>query len=69
MIENAISSSTLLQIDYPEGNDVALGNNLTPQQANQQPKVSFVPPEGEENAYYTLVMVILFYMQAGCISF
>jgi hypothetical protein len=59
VIENHISSSILLQIDYNHENDVALGNNLTPQQTNHQPKVTFVVPPEEQNAYYTLVMVIL----------
>jgi hypothetical protein len=42
-----------LQVDYGQA-DVALGNNLSPEQATHQPSIFFI---GEEDSYYTLVMV------------
>ncbi|KAI8066227.1 phosphatidylethanolamine-binding protein [Gilbertella persicaria] len=55
VIPNDISPSTLLQIEFPKSSkDVALGNQLSPQDASEQPKVSFVAPESSD--YYTLVM-------------
>lgn len=46
----------MLQIDYGQ-TDVALGNNLSPDQATHQPSVFFIP---EEDSYYTLIMVKTF---------
>ncbi|KAI9024976.1 phosphatidylethanolamine-binding protein [Phycomyces nitens] len=46
--------STLLEINYPNGKDVALGNTLSVQDAAETPRVNFIPPE--EDAQYTLVM-------------
>ncbi|KAK4518596.1 Sm-like protein lsm3b [Mucor velutinosus] len=55
VVPSAISPSTLLTVDYINSNkDVALGNNLTPQEANEVPKVFFVAPD--QSAFYTLVM-------------
>lgn len=48
-------ADTLLGINYPNGQDVALGNKLTPEQASQAPEIMFVPDDSE--AYYTLIMV------------
>jgi hypothetical protein len=45
----------LIGIKYPSGQDVALGNKLTPEQASQAPEISFVAEDPE--AYYTLIMV------------
>jgi hypothetical protein len=45
----------LLGINYPGGQDVALGNKLTPEQASQAPEITFVSDDPE--AYYTLIMV------------
>ncbi|CAM0138393.1 hypothetical protein VKS41_002943 [Umbelopsis sp. WA50703] len=47
-------SDTLLGINYPGGQDVALGNKLTPEQASQAPEITFVSDDPE--AYYTLIM-------------
>lgn len=55
MIKHAVSPSTLLGIVYSNGQDVTLGNHISPQGASQEPTVSFVA--NDETAYYTLVMV------------
>ncbi|GAB5591394.1 hypothetical protein Unana1_06294 [Umbelopsis nana] len=49
-----VPSSTLLGINYPGGQDVALGNKLTPEQASRAPEITFVPEDPE--AYYTLIL-------------
>ncbi|KAG2198640.1 hypothetical protein INT47_001779 [Mucor saturninus] len=53
VLPSKVSPSTLLQVDYGP-KDVALGNELTPQDTTQQPSIFFVAPD--ESAYYTLVM-------------
>lgn len=45
----------MLGINYPGGQDVALGNKLTPEQASRAPEITFVPEDPE--AYYTLILV------------
>ncbi|CAO3690153.1 unnamed protein product [Umbelopsis vinacea] len=47
-------TSNLIGIKYPSGQDVALGNKLTPEQTSQVPEISFVAEDPE--AYYTLIM-------------
>jgi hypothetical protein len=56
VIKHAVSPLALLEVVYSTGQDVALGNHISPQEASQQPAVSFIPDD--ETAYYTLVMVI-----------
>lgn len=56
VIPSAISPSTLLKVDYTKSSkDVALGNNLTPQETSETPDVFFVAPD--QSAFYTLLMV------------
>ncbi|CAO0798493.1 unnamed protein product [Mucor circinelloides] len=55
VIPSAISPSTLLKVDYTKSSkDVALGNNLTPQETSETPDVFFVAPD--QSAFYTLLM-------------
>ncbi|KAI8638586.1 phosphatidylethanolamine-binding protein [Parasitella parasitica] len=55
VIPSAASSSTLLQVNFQDGSkDVALGNDLTPQEASEMPNVFFLSPD--QSAFYTLVM-------------
>lgn len=49
----AIPELDLLKISYPSGMNVNLGNVLTPTQVKDQPKVEW---EGEDDAFYTLLM-------------
>jgi hypothetical protein len=52
-----VPSDTLIGIKYPGGQDVALGNKLTPEEASKAPEVMFVADD--PSAYYTLIMVSL----------
>ncbi|KAH8556205.1 phosphatidylethanolamine-binding protein [Umbelopsis sp. PMI_123] len=47
-------ANTLLGIKYPGGQDVALGNKITPEEASSAPEITFVAED--PNAYYTLIM-------------
>ncbi|XP_058467298.1 protein D3-like [Malaya genurostris] len=49
----AESPQALLQVSYPSGLKINLGNELTPTQVKHQPSVSW---EAEPNALYTLIM-------------
>lgn len=44
----------MLQITYPNGDSVGLGNELVPSRTVQTPKVEW---HAEKGAYYTLVMI------------
>lgn len=48
--------ATLIDVEYPSGRKVEMGNRLTPQEASEKPKVSFLLPE-DDAAAYTLIMV------------
>lgn len=56
-----VPSDTLIGIKYPGGQDVALGNKLTPEEASKAPEVTFVADD--PSAYYTLIMVSLMHSQ------
>ncbi|KAG2188790.1 hypothetical protein INT44_003929 [Umbelopsis vinacea] len=49
-----VPSDTLIGIKYPGGQDVAIGNKLTPEEASEAPEVTFVADD--PSAYYTLIM-------------
>jgi hypothetical protein len=55
VVPEGFSPSTLLDIKYPSGEDVALGNFIKPEDSAQQPTVNFIPDD--ETAHYTLVLV------------
>lgn len=44
---------SLLKVSFPSENEVMLGNELTPKQVKDEPKVEWVPEEG---AFYTLLL-------------
>ncbi|KAL1928959.1 hypothetical protein VTP01DRAFT_2018 [Rhizomucor pusillus] len=48
--------ATLIDVEYPSGRKVEMGNRLTPQEASEKPKVSFLLPE-DDAAAYTLIMM------------
>ncbi|ORX61474.1 PEBP-like protein [Hesseltinella vesiculosa] len=53
--DETISTSTMLQVEYPDNRDVAFGNTLLVSQTQTCPTVRFVPPD--EEAQYTLMMI------------
>ncbi|KAI8884803.1 PEBP-like protein [Backusella circina FSU 941] len=55
IVPEGFSPSTLLDIKYPSGEDVALGNFIKPEDSAQQPTVNFIPDD--ENSHYTLVLI------------
>jgi hypothetical protein len=55
IVLSQVPANTLLGIKYPGGQDVALGNKITPEEASSAPEITFVAED--PNAYYTLIMV------------
>ncbi|CAO3699329.1 unnamed protein product [Rhizopus stolonifer] len=55
IVPEGFSSSTLLDIKYPKGSDVALGNFIKPSDSDEAPEVNFVVPD--QDSQYTLLMV------------
>ncbi|KAI7905346.1 phosphatidylethanolamine-binding protein [Cokeromyces recurvatus] len=55
IVPEDFTPSTIINVQFPNGEDVALGNFLKPSESSETPKVTFVAPD--ENAKYTLLVV------------
>lgn len=55
VVPQGFTSSTLVSVNYPNGEDVALGNFIKPSDAANAPTVTFIAPD--QDAEYTVLMV------------
>lgn len=55
VVPQGFTSSTLVSVNYPNGEDVALGNFIKPSDAAEAPTVTFIAPD--QDAEYTVLMV------------
>ncbi|KAI9243509.1 phosphatidylethanolamine-binding protein, partial [Helicostylum pulchrum] len=55
IVPQGFTSSTLVSVNYPNGEDVALGNFIKPSDSADAPTVTFIAPDPD--AEYTVLMV------------